>query len=156
METRNVLNALEGMIWVKKASIFLLSLDHVLNNFEAKSDTQIKCAEAVDRCWSWLGGRSVSADDLAYYLDSDEMQEGPLGEHNFASDSVGQNSLILVLLVVGFVANQAYRASGLQDKMSASICEADEGAAEYIVDYIFRLGMGGVFSIYMVGESCLE
>lgn len=156
MGIRDVLSALDDMVWVKKASIFLLSLDYVLDNFEAKSDTRIKCAEAVDKCWSWLVGRSVSADDLAYYLDSDEMQAGPLAERNFAPDSLEQNSLILILLVVGFFAHQAYKSSGLQDKMSASICEADDRAAEYIVDYIFRLGLDGIFSICMFGGTCSE
>ncbi|WP_231666430.1 Imm6 family immunity protein [Pseudomonas quasicaspiana] len=86
----------------KKASIFLLLLDYALRNLESASGTQEKCQEAVDRCWLWLSEGGLSAYELSYYLDSDEMQNGPLAEENFASESVEQNSLILILLVVGF------------------------------------------------------
>ncbi|WWF45897.1 Imm6 family immunity protein [Pseudomonas trivialis] len=103
MDNKEALNLIDSMRWIKKASIFLLLLDYALRNLDSASGTQEKCQEAVDRCWQWLSDRGLSADELAYYLDSDEMQSGPLAEGNFASESVEQNSLILILLVVGFL-----------------------------------------------------
>lgn len=70
------------MMWVKKASIFRLLLDYALRNLDSASDTQKKCQEAVEKCWRWLSDRGLSADELAYYLDSDDMQSGPLAEGN--------------------------------------------------------------------------
>ncbi|WP_052719941.1 hypothetical protein [Pseudomonas ogarae] len=72
------------------------------------------------------------------------MQNGPLAEQNFESDSLQQNSLILILLVVGFFAHRAYEFSGQQEKMSASIAEANEGAIDYIVDYVDKTGLRSV------------
>lgn len=135
--------------WAKKASVFLLLLDDVLRNLKSASVTQEICEEAIGTCWLWLSDRGVSADKLAYYLDSDEMQSGPLAEENFASGSVAQNSLNLILLVVGFFANKAYRIAGQQEKISESICEADEGAEAYIIGYIDRVGLSDRLKIYL-------
>ncbi|AHL32074.1 hypothetical protein CD58_03840 [Pseudomonas brassicacearum] len=153
MDNKEVLKVIDSMMWAKKASIFLLLLDYALRNFDSASGTQEKCQEAVDRCWLWLSDRGVSADELAYYLDSEEMQSGPLAEENFASESVEQNSLILILLVIGFFANKAYKVAGLQEQMSESICEADESSAVYIVDYIGRVGLSGVLSVYLSAKA---
>ncbi|MDY0836683.1 Imm6 family immunity protein [Pseudomonas sp. SED1] len=153
MDNKEALKVINSMMWIKKASIFLLLLDYALRNFDAASDTQEKCQEAVDRCWRWLSDRGLSADDLAYYLDSDEMQSGPLAEGNFATESVEQNSLILILLVVGFFANKAYKIAGLQEQMSEPICEADESSAVYIVDYIERIGLSDKLSAYLFANA---
>lgn len=153
MDNKEALKVIGSMMWVKKASIFLLLLDYALRNLDSASDSQEKCQEAVDRCWRWLSDRGLSADDLAYYLDSDEMQNGPLAEGNFASESVGQNSLILILLVIGFFANKAYKSAGLQEQMSEPICEADESAAVYIVDYIERIGLSDKLSAYLSASA---
>ncbi|WP_116867006.1 Imm6 family immunity protein [Pseudomonas syringae] len=151
MEYKSALKVIDNMVWVKKASIFLLLLDYALRNLDSMSVTRERCQEAVDICWLWLIDRGVSADKLAYYLDSDEMQGGPLAEEKFASESVEQNSLILILilLVIGFFANKAYKLAGLQKEMSESICEADESSTVYIVDYIDRIGLSGVLSAYL-------
>ncbi|RMS27982.1 Imm6 family immunity protein [Pseudomonas syringae] len=149
MEYKSALKVIDNMVWVKKASIFLLLLDYALRNLDSMSVTRERCQEAVDICWLWLTDRGVSADKLAYYLDSDEMQGGPLAEENFASESVEQNSLILILLVIGFFANKAYKLAGLQKEMSESICEADDSSTVYIVDYIDRIGLSGVLSTYL-------
>ncbi|OLY74448.1 hypothetical protein AU074_26235 [Pseudomonas sp. ATCC PTA-122608] len=153
MDNKEALKVINSMMWIKKASIFLLLLDYALRNFDAASDTQEKCQEAVDRCWRWLSDRGLSADDLAYYLDSDEMQSGLLAEGNFATESVEQNSLILILLVVGFFANKAYKIAGLQEQMSEPICEADESSAVYIVDYIERIGLSDKLSAYLFANA---
>jgi len=157
MDNKEALKVIDSMMWTKKASIFLLLLDYALRNFDSASGTQEKCQEAVDRCWLWLSDRGVSADELAYYLDTEEMQSGPLAEENFASESVEQNSLILILililLVIGFFANKAYKVAGLQEQMSESICEADESSAVYIVDYIGRVGLSGVLSVYLSAKA---
>eukprot|EP01133_Synstelium_polycarpum_P008242 gene8242-9690_t len=92
MDNKEALKVIDSMMWVKKASIFLLLLDYALRNLDSASDTQKKY--------------------------SDDMQSGPLAEGNFASESVEQNSLILILLVIGFFANKAYKIVGLQEKMS--------------------------------------
>lgn len=149
MDNKEALSVIDSMMWIKKASIFLLLLDYALRNLNSASDTQEKCQEAVDRCWLWLSDRGVSAHELAYYLDSDEMQSGPLAEENFASESVEQNSLILILLVIGFFANKAYKVAELQEQMSEPICEADESSAVYIVDYIERTGLSDMLSAYL-------
>ncbi|MBI6834903.1 Imm6 family immunity protein [Pseudomonas syringae] len=149
MEYKSALKFIDNMVWVKKASIFLLLLDYALRNLDSMSVTRERCQEAVDICWLWLIDRGVSADKLAYYLDSDEMQGGPLAEEKFAFESVEQNSLILILLVIGFLANKAYKLAGLQKEMSESICEADESSTVYIVDYIDRIGLSGVLSAYL-------
>ncbi|MDY0936075.1 Imm6 family immunity protein [Pseudomonas viridiflava] len=149
MDNKEALNLIDSMRWIKKASIFLLLLDYALRNLDSASGTQEKCQEAVDRCWQWLSDRELSADELGYYLDSDEMQGGPLAEGNFASESVEQNSLILILLVVSFFANRAYKTAGLQEQMSEPICEADESSAVYIVDYIERIGLFDILSVYL-------
>ena len=153
MDNKQALNLIDSMRWIKKASIFLLLLDYALRNLDSASGTQEKCQEAVDRCWQWLSDRGLSADELAYYLDSDEMQSGPLAEGNFASESVEQNSLILILLVVGFFANRAYKTAGLQEQMSEPICEADESSAVYIVDYIERIGLSDTLSAYLSASA---
>ncbi|SCW81799.1 MULTISPECIES: Imm6 family immunity protein [unclassified Pseudomonas] len=153
MGNKEALKVIVSMMWVKKASIFLLLLDYALRNLDSAGGTQEKCQEAVDRCWLWLSNREVSAGELASYLDSEEMQSGPLAEENFASESVEQNSLILILLVVGFFANKAYKVAGLQEQMSESICEADESSTVYIVDYIGRIGLSGVLSVYLSAEA---
>ena len=153
MENKEALNLIDSMRWIKKASIFLLLLDYALRNLDSASGTQEKCQEAVDRCWKWLSDRGVGVDELAYYLDSDEMQSGPLAERNFASESVEQNSLILILLVVGFFANRAYKIAGLQEQMSEPICEADESSAVYIVDYIERVGLSDVLNYYLSAKA---
>lgn len=153
MDNKEALKVIDSMVWMKKASIFLLLLDYALRNLDSASSTQEKCQEAVDRCWLWLSDRGLSADELAYYLDSGEMQSGPLAEENFASESVEQNSLILILLVIGFFANKAYKVAGLQEQMSEPICEADESSAVYIVDYIGRIGLSGVLSVYLSAKA---
>lgn len=149
MDNKEALKVIDSMMWVKKASIFLLLLDYALRNLDSASDTQKKCQEAVDKCWRWLSDRGLSADELAYYLDSDDMQSGPLAEGNFASESVEQNSLILILLVIGFFANKAYKIVGLQEQMSEPVCEADESSAVYIVAYIERIGLSDKLSVYL-------
>ncbi|MBD8203283.1 Imm6 family immunity protein [Pseudomonas viridiflava] len=149
MDNKEALNLIDSMRWIKKASIFLLLLDYALRNLDSASGTQEKCQEAVDRCWQWLSDRELSADELGYYLDSDDMQGGPLAEGNFASESVEQNSLILILLVVSFFASRAYKTAGLQEQMSEPICEADESSAVYIVDYIERIGLFDILSVYL-------
>ncbi|WP_434572507.1 Imm6 family immunity protein [Pseudomonas sp. Z3-6] len=149
MDNKEAIDLIGGMMWTKKAAVFLLVLDHALSNLESAVVTHSKCKEAVELCWVWLSDHSVSADRLAYFLDSDEMQNGPLAEHNFKSESLEQDSLILIMLVVGFFAHQAYKVSGQQKKMSASVCEADEGAAEYIVDYIYKVGLINILSVYL-------
>ncbi|MFL1480207.1 Imm6 family immunity protein, partial [Pseudomonas grimontii] len=103
------LSVLEGQMWVKRAAIFLLILDQALDNLSSAPATYTKCSEAIELCWSWLTDRSLSPEQLAYYLDSDEMQNGPLGEHHFITESLEQDSLILILLVIGFFAHQAYK-----------------------------------------------
>ena len=153
MDNKETLKVIDSMMWIKKASIFLLLLDYALGNLDSASDTQKKCQEAVDRCWRWLSDREVSAAELAYYLDSEEMQSGPLAEGNFASESVEQNSLILILLVIGFFANKVYRVTGLQEQMSEPICEADESSAVYIVDYIDRIGLSDMLSSYLSAKT---
>lgn len=153
MDNKEALKVIDNMMWMKKASIFLLLLDYALRNFDSASGTQEKCQEAVDKCWLWLSDRRVSADELAYYLDSEEMQSGPLAEENFASEGVEQNSLILILLVIGFFANKAYEVAGLQEQMSEPVCEADESSAVYIVDYIGRVGLSGVLSVYLSAKA---
>jgi hypothetical protein len=153
MDNKEALKLIDSMMWIKKASIFLLLLDYALRNLDSASGTQEKCQEAVDRCWLWLSDRGLSAHELAYYLDSDEMQSGPLAEENFASESVEQNSLILILLVIGFFANKAYKIAGLQEQMSEPICEADESSAVYIVDYIERIGLSDVLNAYLSANA---
>ncbi|WP_347929562.1 Imm6 family immunity protein [Pseudomonas helvetica] len=153
MDNKETLEVIDSMVWVKKASIFLLLLDYALRNLDSASSTQERCQEAVNRCWLWLSDRALSADELAYYLDSDEMQSGPMAEENFASESVEQNSLILILLVIGFIANKAYKVAGLQEQMSEPICEADESSSVYIVDYIGRIGLSGVLSVYLSAKT---
>ncbi|POA33805.1 MULTISPECIES: Imm6 family immunity protein [unclassified Pseudomonas] len=153
MDNKDALKVIGSMVWMKKASIFLLLLDYALRNLDSANGTQEKCQEAVDRCWLWLSDRGLSADKLAYYIDSDEMQSGPLAEENFGSESLEQNSLILILLVVGFFANKAYKVAGLQEQMSEPICEADESSAVYIVDYIGRIDLSGVLSIYLSAKT---
>lgn len=148
MTDKEITAALTQMAWAKKASILLLLIDQVLKGFDVSNLTWKQCAEARDTCRLWLSGERCDPEKLAYYLDSDEMQNGALSEQNFADDSLEQNSLILVLLVVGFFANQAYKVSGRQEKMSAVVCEADEGSIEYIVDYVERVGMLGVLRVY--------
>ncbi|WP_447891929.1 Imm6 family immunity protein [Pseudomonas marginalis] len=143
------LSVLEGQMWVKRAAIFLLILDQTLDNLSSAPATYTKCSEAFELCWSWLTDRSLSPEQLAYYLDSDEMQNGPLGEHHFITESLEQDSLILILLVIGFFAHQAYKVSGRQERMSASVNEAGEQAVEYIVEYIYKVGAGGVLDVYL-------
>ncbi|QGA48295.1 Imm6 family immunity protein [Pseudomonas brassicacearum] len=144
MENSELLGVIDSMVWTKKAAIFLLLLDRALVNLESANLTHDRCEEAIDLCWQWMSDRSVDGDHLAYYLDSDEMQNGPLAEQNFESDSLQQNSLILILLVVGFFAHRAYEFSGQQEKMSASIAEANEGAIDYIVDYVDKTDLRSV------------
>ncbi|MCQ3031994.1 Imm6 family immunity protein [Pseudomonas syringae] len=153
MDNNEALRVIGNMKWIKKASIFLLLLDYALRNLESASGTQEKCQEAVDRCWLWLSERGLSAYELSYYLDSDEMQNGPLAEENFASESVEQNSLILILLVVGFLANKAYKVAGIQEQMSEPVCEADENSVVYIVDYIERIGLSDVLSVCLSAKA---
>jgi hypothetical protein len=73
------LSVLEGQMWVKRAAIFLLILDQTLDNLSSAPATYTKCSEAIELCWSWLTDRSLSPEQLAYYLDSDEMQNGSFG-----------------------------------------------------------------------------
>lgn len=153
MDNKEALKVIDSMVWVKKASIFLLLLDYALRNLDSASETQEKCQEAVDKCWRWLSDRGLRPDDLAYYLDSDEMQSGPLAEGNSASESVEQNSLILILLVIGFFANKAYKIAGLQEQMSEPICEADESSAVYIIDYIERIDLSDKLSAYLSANA---
>ncbi|WP_458376179.1 Imm6 family immunity protein [Pseudomonas pergaminensis] len=149
MDNKQVLALVNDLPWTQKATIFLRVIDHVLNSFSTQVATQEKCREAVKLCWSWLQDHSVEPDRLAYYLDSEEMQDGPLAEHLFVEGSLEQDSLILVLLVVGFFAHEAYKQAGRSKEMSAAITEADEGAAEYIVDYIGRVGLVDKLSTYL-------
>jgi SOS response regulatory protein OraA/RecX len=153
MDNKKALDVVNSMVWIKKASIFLLLLDYALRNLDMASGTQEKCQEAIDRCWLWLSDRELSADELAYYLEADEMQSGPLAEENFASESVEQNSLILILLVIGFFAHRAYKIAGLQEQMSEPISEADESSAVYIVDYIERVGLFDKLSVYLFANA---
>lgn len=143
------LSVLEAQNWIKKAAIFLLVLDQVLDNLSSTPATYTKCSEAIELCWSWLLDKNVNPDELAYFLDSDETQNGPLAEHHFTTASLEQDSLILILLVIGFFAHQAYKASGRQEEMSASVNEAGEQVVESIVEYIYKAGVGDVLDIYL-------
>jgi len=149
MDNKQILNLVNCLSWPKKATTFLLVIDHSLNNFSTQAATQEKCREAFKLCWSWLQDQNVEPDQLAYYLDSEEMQEGPLAEHLFADGGIEQDSLILVLLVVGFFAHEAYKRAGRSKEMSAAMVEADEEAAEYIVDYIGKVGLSDVLITYL-------
>ncbi|MCQ3001525.1 Imm6 family immunity protein [Pseudomonas syringae] len=143
MAEKEITIAIASMAWTKKASVFLLLLDQVLKGLDSSNSTWEKCAEARDTCRLWLSAKRCDPEHLAYYLDSDEMQNGVLSEQNFADGSLEQNSLVLILLIVGFFANQAYKFSDSQENMSAAVCEADEGSVEYIVDYVERVNMLG-------------
>ncbi|MBC3300070.1 hypothetical protein H0Z09_02935 [Pseudomonas sp. SWRI18] len=143
------ISVLEAQKWIKKASIFLLVLDKVLDNLSSTPTTHTKCSEAIELCWSWLSERNVSPEQLAYFLDSDEMQNGSLAEHHFTTASLEQDSLILILLVIGFFAHQAYESSGRQEEMSASVNEAGEQVVESIVEYIYKVGLADVLDIYL-------
>jgi hypothetical protein len=104
--------------------------------------------KVINLCWNWLGHGEVEPKDLAFYIDSDLALDGSLAEQNFAGGSEEQNSLILVLLVVAFFANRAYRVVGLQHQMSESINEAGEESEEYIIDYIEKLGLKNLLCQY--------
>lgn len=153
MDKKEALQVIDSMMWIKKASIFLLLLDYVLPNLESASETQGQCQEAVAKCWQWLSDRGPNAAEIGYYLDADEMQSGPLAEGNFASGSLEQDSLILILLVIAFFANKVYKITGLQAEMSEQVCEADESSAVYIVDYIERIGLSEVLNSYVCGQA---
>jgi len=153
MEINDTLDALARISWIKKFTVFLLSLDHALENLNSKNATYSACHEAITLCWTWLADRTVSGEQLAYYLDSDEMQNGPLAESNFSENSLEQNSLILILLVVGLFAHRAYTIDGRTQEMSESVCEANEDATEYIVDYIKRTGLLDIFNIHLTTKE---
>jgi hypothetical protein len=76
-------------------------------------------------------------------VDSNEVQQGCLDEGNFESGGVEQNSLIFILMVVGYFANRAYRLSSLSDQMSESICEANDNLLPYFLEFADQLGCGG-------------
>lgn len=42
MDNEEALKVIDSMMWVKKASIFLLLLDYALRNLDSASDTQKK------------------------------------------------------------------------------------------------------------------
>lgn len=149
MDRQAISRQVSEMPWIKKAAVFLLVLDHALENITSSTSTHETCKEAIDLCWQWLSDRNVTGEALAHYLDSDELQDGPLAESNFANGSVEQDSLILIVLVIGFFAHQAYKVSGEHAKMSASVCEADEGAAQYIVDFIDKVGVLDVLGVHL-------
>ncbi len=132
---------LHAMPWIKKAAVFLLVLDHALDNLKSSAATHETCKQAINLCWQWLSDRTVTGAALAHYLDCDELQNGPLAERNFAAGSIEQDSLILVLLVTGFFAHQAYKDSGQGAMMSAAVGEAGEGAVPDIVEFIDKVGL---------------
>ncbi|GAB7532019.1 hypothetical protein PS3A_44340 [Pseudomonas sp. 3A(2025)] len=149
MDKQAISRQASEMPWIKKAAVFLLVLDHALENLKSSGATHATCKEAIELCWQWLSDRSVTGEALAHYLDSDELQDGPLAESHFAAGSVEQDSLILIVLVVGFFAHRAYKVSGQQARMSASVCEADEGAAQYIVEFIDKVGLMDVLGAHL-------
>lgn len=91
-------------------------------------------------CWHWLAHAGVDPKDLSFYIDSDLTINGCLDERNFIGGSREQDSLILILLVVGFVANKAYKVAGVEHQMSEQVTEAGEESVGYIVGYVKRLG----------------
>lgn len=132
---------LQALPWTTQAAIYLNTVTPALAHLEGAPDAHTLCAEALQQCWQALTDEQVSADQLARYLDSDELQNGPLCEFQFPPGTLQRHSLILLMLVVGYCAHQLYLRAGQRQAMSASISEAGDGVVAYIVEYVEKAGL---------------
>jgi hypothetical protein len=134
------LEFIQAATWPEKAASFLLISKAATASFPKDSETQIECRRAIGLCWHWLAHEAVDPKDLSFFIDSDLTINGSLDERKFIDGSREQDSLILILLVVAFLANKAYRVAGLKHQMSEPVSEAGEESVGYIFGYIKRLG----------------
>jgi hypothetical protein len=138
--TEKKIEFIHAATWSEKAAGFLFISKAATANFLKGSETQLECRRAIGLCWHWLAHAGVDPKDLSFYIDSDLTINGCLDERNFIGGSREQDSLILILLVVGFVANKAYKVAGVEHQMSEPVTEAGEESVDYIVGYVKRLG----------------
>lgn len=137
--------------WARKASIFLLGAEKVINNLCSTQETYAVCQEAVNKCWLWLSDSSlVLPHELSYYIDDEHVQSGCLNEKIFVEGSVEQNTLIFILMVVALFANRSYSVSGIPEAMSESVCEADDSLLPFFFDLSSSLGVEGFLRSHLI------
>lgn len=144
------LEQINQLCWTKKSAIFLLIADHAILSLKSSPSTMLSCDEAIKKCWQWIADKSIKPDQLAQYIDSEEIQNGPLSESLFEDDSIEQNSMILIILIIGYFSHRAYLESNQQHAMSEPIAEANEHSAEYIIDYIKKANLLEILDTYLV------
>jgi len=110
-------------------------------NMVSHPNTFYACRQAIQKCRDWLDAKDIPPDALAEYVDADDEANPWMQESVFKRNSIGLQSLIFIIMVVGHVAHFSYLRAGKAEKMSEAVTEAGDNILESIAEYGEKYGL---------------
>lgn len=138
----DIVNKLMVMPWEKRVLSLLAMANRANETIKVSHPESFKvCERALVVCKDWLGGKRITPESLAFYLDADETENPWMQESIFSGNLAGLNALVFMTMVIGHVAHLAYVNSGKSKYMSDIVSEAGSNILESIAEYGASYGL---------------